>query len=220
MGAGLLIFGAGRLAEVAAFYFSHDSQWSVAAHVVDDQFLESERLNGVDVLPWSEGRRRFPPHSHKIFVAMSYARMNLARSRKVRDLRMEGYEMPTFISSRASVASNVRIGSNCFILEHNTVQPFVTIGDNAFLWSGNHVGHHSTIEDDVFISSHVVISGSCRIGRGSFLGVNSTVQNGISIGEECFIGPMSLVQTELPPKAVVLAERARIQKVRSDHLRL
>lgn len=220
LGDQVVIFGAGQLAEVAAFYFRQESNWSIAAHIVDDEFVTAESLNGVPVVPWSESLRRYPPSRFKMFVAMGYARMNQLRCAKVREVRLAGYETPSFVSRNARVSDDVRIGFNCLVLEHNTVQPFVKIGNNAFLWSGNHVGHHTIIEDDVFISSHVVISGSCRIGRGSFLGVNSTVQNGLSVGEESFVGPTTLVQTDLPPKAVLIAERLSLQKIQSSHLRL
>lgn len=214
-----MIFGAGQLAEVVAFYFTRQSEWSVVAHVVDDEYMTSECLNGLPVVPWSESLQKYPPSRYEMFVAMGYSRMNRLRAAKVREVRLAGYEMPSFVSEFARVSDNVQIGFNCLVLEHNTVQPFVAIGNNTFLWSGNHVGHHTVIEDDVFVSSHVVISGSCRIGRGSFLGVNSTVQNGLSVGEEGFVGPSTLVQADLPPKGVLLAERLNVQKVQSSHLR-
>ena len=76
----------------------------------------------------------------------------------------------SYVSPRAFVWRNVKLGEHCFIFENNVLQPFVNIGDNVVLWSGNHIGHHSKIGDHCFVSSHVVVSGFCDIGANCFLG--------------------------------------------------
>jgi UDP-3-O-[3-hydroxymyristoyl] glucosamine N-acyltransferase len=100
-----------------------------------------------------------------------------------------GFRPASYVSSRAFVWPNVKLGEHCFVFEDNTVQPFVTIGDNVVLWSGNHIGHHSIIEPNCFISSHVVISGFCRIREYCFMGVNSSVANNVIIGINNWIAP-------------------------------
>jgi UDP-3-O-[3-hydroxymyristoyl] glucosamine N-acyltransferase len=104
-----------------------------------------------------------------------------------------GYELASYVSTAAFVWRDVTIGRNCFILEHNVLQPFVKIGDNVTLWSGNHIGHRSVIEDHVFMTSHVVVSGFCTIGARSFLGVNATLANGVTIAPDNFIAMSACV---------------------------
>ena len=40
----LVIFGAGEIAEVAHFYFTHDARASVTAFTVDAQYLKESRF--------------------------------------------------------------------------------------------------------------------------------------------------------------------------------
>ena len=100
-----------------------------------------------------------------MFVALSYAKLNAVRKEKYLAAKALGYRLASYVSPRATVLNDGRIGDNCFILEDNTIQPFVTIGNNVTLWSGNHIGHHSTIRDHCFIASHVVVSGGVEIGE-------------------------------------------------------
>ena len=128
--------------------------------------------------------------------------------------RSMGYRLASYVSSRATVLNEGRIGDNCFIFEDNTIQPFVTIGDNVVLWSGNHIGHHSTIKDHCFIASHVVVSGGVEIDEQCFIGVNATLRDHIKIGARCVIGAGTLLLADAEPEGVyigIATERANIQ---------
>jgi sugar O-acyltransferase (sialic acid O-acetyltransferase NeuD family) len=214
----LVIFGTGEIAEVADFYFRETAGRDVAAFTVDPAYVAEPTFLDRPVVPFDEVAQRFPPASHDMFVALSYARMNRVREAKVRAALGAGYALATYVSPRASVFTS-RIGQNCFVLEDNTVQPFVSIGDNVTLWSGNHIGHHSRIEDNVFISSHVVISGGVVVGRNSFLGVNATVADHVAIAPFTLLGSGALLMEDSEPEGVYVAPgRAELRKVKSTRL--
>lgn len=183
----LLILGDGLFAEVAYECFTRDSSYEVVGFAVDKAYLKKDSLFGLPVVDTESIFDRFPPHAHHAYIAIGYTELNRARTRLAHRIELLGYTLASYVSSRAFVWPNVKIGKHCFIFENNVIQPFVTIGDNAVLWSGNHIGHHSTLQNNLFISSHVVVSGSCNIGRNCFIGVNSTIANNVSIGEDCFL---------------------------------
>lgn len=213
----LVIFGAGQIAEVAWHYFLHDSDYRPVAFAVDRQYVETSSMCGLPVIPYDELSQSFPAHAADIFVALSYAKLNTVRARKVAQVRADGYRTASYVSSRAAVFDGFEPAGNCFILEHNTIQPFVRIGDNVTLWSGNHIGHHSVIEDNCFISSHVVISGGVTVGDGTFIGVNSTIRDHVSIGPRCVIGAGSLITADAAAEGVYTSpasERARVPSTR------
>src|SRR5438552_1795128 len=114
--------------------------------------------------------------------------MNHLRADKYFEAKKKGYELISYVSSKATVFPGFECGDNCFILEDNTIQPFVRIGSNVVMWSGNHIGHHSTIKDHVTITSHVVISGACTIEPFCFLGVNATVREETIIAHDTLVG--------------------------------
>ena len=128
-----------------------------------------------------------------LFIAIGYTQMNNVRTEKARVAKNRGYKLPSYISSRATIFTNLSELENCFILENNTIQPFVSIGNNVTLWSGNHIGHHSKIDDNCFITSHAVISGGVIVGNNSFIGVNATLHNHIEIAKYSLIAAGALV---------------------------
>lgn len=185
----LVIVGDSAFAEIAFEYFSQDSDYEVVGFSVESSHIKTESLFGRPVVPFEEVQNFFPPESHDIFVAIVYTQLNRLRARLVEAAESKGYLLASYISSKAYVWPNARIGKHCFIFEGNTLQPFVEIGSNVILWSGNHIGHHSFIDDHCFISSQVVISGYCHVGKHCFLGVNSTIANNITLGDDNWVGP-------------------------------
>jgi len=185
----LVLFGDSAFAEIAHEYFDADTPYEVVGYVVEQQYLKKETLNGLPVTPFETMAERYPAAEHDFFAAVVYTGLNRLRTRIAAAAKSQGYKLAQYVSPRAFVWRNVKLGEHCFIFEDNTVQPFVEIGDNVVLWSGNHIGHHSKIHNNCFISSHVVISGFCEIGENSFLGVNATLANNLVIAKDNWIGP-------------------------------
>jgi sugar O-acyltransferase (sialic acid O-acetyltransferase NeuD family) len=215
----LVIFGTGDIAELAHHYFTTDAKRQVEAFTVDRPYVGRGRFCGLPVVPFEEIAVRFPPASHELFVAVSYAGLNSVRKEKYLAAKMAGYTLPSYVSSKATVLNGGAIGGNCFILEDNTIQPFVAIGNNVTLWSGNHIGHHSKIRDHCFLASHIVISGGVEIGESCFIGVNATVRDHISVGERCVIGAGALLLADAEPEGVYMAEATERSRVPSGRLK-
>jgi sugar O-acyltransferase (sialic acid O-acetyltransferase NeuD family) len=131
---------------------------------------------------------------------------------------MKGYTCISYVSSKATVFSNVKIGKNCFILEDNTIQPFVTIGNNVVLWSGNHIGHHSVIKDHVLFTSHVVLSGHCVIEPYCFFGVNATLRDGLHFAEGTLVAMGACVTKDTEPWGVYTGVPAKKGEILSKDL--
>ena len=215
----IVIFGLGEIAELADFYFTHDSEFEVAGFTVDEAYLKGTDFRGRPVVPFGRITETFPPERFAFFAAVSYAKLNSLRAEKVAAARARGYTLASYLSSRAIVFPGFELKENCFILEDNTIQPFARVGANVTLWSGNHIGHHSIIEDDVFIASHVVVSGGVRIGRGSFVGVNVTLRDHVTIGQKCVLGAGAVVLEDQPEFSVVAPRGTERSPVPSTRLR-
>lgn len=215
----LIIFGAGDIAELAYFYFSTDSDYQVVAFTVDAAYITSAEFCGLPVVPFEEIVSRYLPDTHEMFIALSYSKLNEIRKEKYLAAKVVGYRLASYISSRATVLNQGRIGDNCFIFEDNTIQPFATIGNNVTLWSGNHIGHHSTIQDHCFIASHVVISGGVEIDESCFIGVNATLRDHVKVGKKCVIGAGALLLADAESEGVYIGQATERAKVPSTRLR-
>ena len=192
----VVIFGTGDYARTAAIYMREDSSLEVVAFTVDGEHLSADELDGAPVVAFEELASSHPPSSHAMLVAIGFSGVNKARAAVYDRCKAHGYELVTYVNSKATSWGHVELGDNCFVFEENVIQPNVRIGNDVVLWSGNHIGHDSEIGDHCFIASHAVISGNVRIGPYCFVGVNATVRDGVTIAPECVIGAGALVMRD------------------------
>ena len=215
----VVIFGIGDFARIAAVYFEADSPHEVVAFTVDEAYIDGSRLLDREVVAFETIEERFPPDEYAMFVAIGFSRVNQARAEVYERAKAKGYELVSFVSSKADLLAHVTVGDNTFIFEENVVQPFVTIGNDVVLWSGNHVGHDSSIADHCFIASHAVISGNVSIGPYCFVGVNATFRDGITIAPRCVIGAGALIMKDTEEGAVHAVRGTEAARSKSWELR-
>jgi sugar O-acyltransferase (sialic acid O-acetyltransferase NeuD family) len=216
----IVIFGAGDIARLAHYYFTSDSEHRVVAFAVDREYRQGDGFLGLPCLDLETVRDHFPPGYYKMFIALSYAKMNKVRSQKYFQAKELGYELASYVSTRCSYLTDTPVGDNCFILEDNTIQPFVRIGNNVTMWSGNHIGHDSVIEDHCFISSHIVVSGHVVIRPYCFIGVNATLRNSITVAPETLIGAGAIIMKDTIEKGVYVPVRTEVSTKASDEITL
>jgi sugar O-acyltransferase (sialic acid O-acetyltransferase NeuD family) len=183
----VIIFGTTLSAELAHFYLKHDSTHEVVAFTVEKEFLTENSYKELPVVAWEDLETFYNTTDYKLFAPITERQMNRVRERIYLEGKKKGFDFISYISSKATIFPEAKIGENCFILEDNTIQPFTTIGNNCVLWSGNHIGHHGVIKDNVFFTSHVVLSGRCIVNNNCFIGVNATIRDGVELGEGTLI---------------------------------
>lgn len=191
-----MIFGTGTFAQVARVYLDRDSDHRVVAFTVDGELLDAPYVDGLPVVAFDELEDTHPPGTHAMLVAIGFSRVNRARAEVYDRCKAKGYELISYVNSRATVFGDLRLGDNCFVFEENVIQPFVRLGNDVIVWSGNHIGHHSRIGDHTFIASHAVISGGVTIRERCFLGVNATLRDGITVASDSVIGAGALIMSD------------------------
>jgi len=217
----VVIFGIQDFASLAHYYLKEDSPHEVIAFTVTKEYMPPGALfEGLPVVPFEEIEETYPPTDFALFVPMSHRKMNKMRESIYLQAEKKGYTQISYVSSKATVFSNVKIGKNCFILEDNTLQPFVTIGNNVVLWSGNHIGHHSVIKDHVLFTSHVVLSGHCVVEPYCFFGVNATLRDGLHFAEGTLVAMGACVTKDTEPWGVYSGVPAKMGETLSNNLNI
>lgn len=216
----LVIFGTGGIARLAHYYFTRDSEHTVAGFTVDRTYRQAESFLELPLVDFEVVTETFPPAEYQLFVAVSYLRMNQVRAEKYLRAKAMGYTLPSYVSSRCTLADGVPAGDNCFILEDTTIQPFAQIGNDVTLWSGSHIGHDAVIEDHCFFAPHSVVSGNVRVGSYSFVGVNATVRNSVTIAPHSLIGAGALITRDTVERGVYAPTRTEAHHITSDQVRL
>src|SRR6185436_3258471 len=215
--ANVVVFGVEKSAELAHFYLTHDSDHTVVAFTVDPEYLTSGEFKGLPVVPYNEIEQHYPPDQFRMFIPMSFEKMNHLRAEKYDDAKRRGYELISYVSSRATIFPDFQCGDNCFMLEESTNQPYARIGSDVVIWAGSHIGHHAVVEDHVFIA-RAVVSGSCVIESFSFLGVNAVIRDGVVVARETLVGMATCIARDTKEFEVYGNRGTQPERIRSDRL--
>lgn len=207
-GAKVVVFGTGTLAQLIHLYLAGDSAHTVVAFTATADRVEARSFSGLPVVPFEDVVDRYPPGDHRMFVAIGYDRLNRVRSRFYSEAKSKGYQLVTYVSSRADVAA-ATVGDNCCIFGGATIEPFATIGNDVIVWGGARVSHHSSVGDHSFLAPGATVAGYTSVGRHCFLGANCTLRDGISVGDHCLIGAGATVLRDTAERQVLVSQPAR-----------
>lgn len=206
----LIIFGIGKIADVAYHHFVRDKEYEVVAFTCDAEWLPAtggreNMYSGRPVLPFEDIERHYPPETVSMFVAIGYHDLNAVRARKCQEAKAKGYTLISYISPRADHGPWLEVGENCLILDGVGIQPGVRIGNNVSLWNNALIGHHSVVQDHCWIAAGATLGGLMTLGERCFVGLNATIGGELSIGADCFLGAATLVVKSAPPRSVFIA---------------
>ncbi len=198
----IVLFGSGRLAEVAKVYIDRFSDLRIVGFTVDAAYKAADQLHGLPIVPFEDLEKSFPPDQVRLLGPISYQRMNEFRRDRHYEAKARGYRFASFVHPRSEVLTEA-IGENCFILEANILQPFAEIGDGVLIFSANQIGHHCKIGDFCFVSAQVVLGGGVQLGERCFVGAKVAVESGLSVGAGSFLGVGSVIKRPVPEAGVV-----------------
>lgn len=120
------------------------------------------------------------------------------------------------VGAFVEIQKGAAIGKNCKISSHSFICEGVHIADNVF------IGHNVTFINDKFPRAtnedgapQTEADWACietKIEEGASVGSSATILCGITIGKKAIIGAGSVVTKNVPEKAVVAGNPARIIK--------
>ncbi|MCE0760340.1 N-acetyltransferase [Marinobacter sp. G11] len=122
------------------------------------------------------------------------------------------------------ILKGAKIGRDCNICAQTLIEGDVVVGDRVTVKSGVQLWDGTRAEDDVFIGPNVTFTNDpyprskqypdefsgIRICKGASIGANATILPGITIGKEAMVGAGAVVTQDVPSKAVVVGNPARI----------
>jgi sugar O-acyltransferase (sialic acid O-acetyltransferase NeuD family) len=213
----IIIFGAGKIAEVVFDYVTQDSDLRVTAFCVDAAFRQSEQFLGLPLIAFEEAPRLFKPSAFDVLLGVGYHECNHLRRRTHGKVEAAGYRCASYRSSRAWIAASATIGEGSIILDHVSIEPKATIGCNTMLWSHTVVGHHAQVGNHVWAAAGSVIGGGAKLGDGCFLGLSASVGHEVTLGERCLVGANSFVGKDAVAGSVLLCAEAIPHRLDVDY---
>jgi acetyltransferase-like isoleucine patch superfamily enzyme len=132
------------------------------------------------------------------------------------------------VRERVVIGDDVVVGHGCLIENDTTVGALTKIQAEAYITA------YSTLEEQVFVAPCVVTTNDNFMGRterrhelvkgptvrrGARIGGGAILCPAVEIGEEAFVGAGAVVTRDVPPRAVVVGNPARVlRQVPADEL--
>jgi len=119
------------------------------------------------------------------------------------------------IGTFVEIQKGARIGARCKVSSHTFICEGVTVEDEVF------IGHNVTFINDRFPRStsggklQTEADWTCvptLVKKGASIGSGATILCGITIGENALVGAGSLVTKNVPPRAIVAGNPAKVIK--------
>lgn len=135
----------------------------------------------------------------------------------------------TRIWAFAHVLPDATIGTDCNICDHVFIENDVIIGNRVTVKCGVQLWDGVRLEDDVMIGPNATFTNDpfprskqpfelrqTLVKKGASIGANATILCGITIGEGAMVGAGAVVTKNVPPRAVVMGNPARITRYLED----
>lgn len=130
----------------------------------------------------------------------------------------------TNIWAFSHILSGANIGSDCNICDQVFIENDVLVGNRVTIKCGVQLWDGIEVEDDVFIGPNTTFTNDklprskiypdkflrTHIGKRASLGANSTILPGLKIGSDAMIGAGAVVTKNVPTRAIVVGNPAKI----------
>jgi UDP-2-acetamido-3-amino-2,3-dideoxy-glucuronate N-acetyltransferase len=123
----------------------------------------------------------------------------------------------TKIGTFVEIQKGARVGARCKVSSHTFICEGVTIEDEVFVGHGvtfiNDRLPRATNSDGKLQTEADWKCDSTLVKRGASIGSGATLLCGITIGEKAIVGAGSVVTKDVPPRAVVAGNPARVLRI-------
>jgi acetyltransferase-like isoleucine patch superfamily enzyme len=135
------------------------------------------------------------------------------------------------LGDQSCVRERVVVGDDVVLGRGSLIENDTTVGARTKIQAGAYITAYSELEDDVFIAPCVVTTNDNFMGRterrhelikgptirrGARVGGGAVLCPAVEIGEEAFVGAGAVVTKDVPPKALVVGNPARVLRNVAD----
>lgn len=138
---------------------------------------------------------------------------NEIRSKKLTQLKQEGFHFISLIHPSAQVSCYATVGSGSVIFANAVINAFAKIGDGCIINTSAIVDHDCNIGDFVHICPNTALAGAVLVGAKCWIGIGTSVKQSISIGENTVIGAGSTILKNMPDNVIAFGSPCVVHNI-------
>jgi sugar O-acyltransferase (sialic acid O-acetyltransferase NeuD family) len=129
-------------------------------------------------------------------------------------LEAAGVRLARVVHPSAYVAADARLEPGTQVLAGAVVCARARLGRCVIVNTRAGVDHESVVEDAAHIGPGATLAGDVRVGARAFVGTGAAVLPRLRIGADAIVGAGAVVTREVPPRAVVAGNPAKLRHYR------
>lgn len=211
----VIIYGAGAYGKLFFYEADRYGAIEIVAFTVDSEYMRNERECGLTVVPFEEVEKIYPPSEYDMLVVCGYSIMR-NRKKMYEKAKNKGYTLINYISPRAMVENEIKMGENNIIMA-NTI-----VGFDGVMGNGNIIRQNVYLGHEFHMGNHSIISPGCTLGGGSniedlvFIGIGVTARSYVTYGAESLIGVGSNVVKDVEPYSACCGNPAKVMSYHKE----
>lgn len=176
---------------------------------IDDNFASLER-RGVTLLGDRSAWPSLREAGYKLLAVPGSPESYSRREQLIASLELRPGDMTSIVDPSVRQSESARIGLNTLILAFSFLGASSEVGNHCVLLSHVVVSHDVKVGDFSLIGAGACISGGAIVGKGCYIGASSSIISGVTIGDGALVGIGANVINDVPARAVVAGNPARI----------
>lgn len=153
----------------------------------------------------------------KIMYAFGTLKNPEDKLRRITSLNIKKDQWLSFVDETAVVPIEYcEIEEGCFVGPLAQLSPNVLLNRHCCLMGNSYVGHDSEVGEFSMLASNSVVGSYVKVGRGVHIGTNACIREHVEIGDYSVIGAGAVVIKDLPARAIVVGNPAKILRYRED----
>lgn len=182
-------------------------RWEDVVFIDDDEEKMGTTLVDREVITFKEAIKRYTIHGIEFVISLGEPAL---KDKVFAKLEEHGALQTNIIDPALRIPKSVEMGKSCII--RSTPPPCAKLGNCVLLQGMACMGHNLVAGDNVTISSLAFVGGDVTIGKNTYIAPSSTIRNDVKIGENAIVGMGAVVTKDVPDRAVVYGNPAKIMR--------
>lgn len=210
----LAIYGSGGLGreifDIAMRINSATPQWKQIIFI--DDFNEEESFCGTKRMHFESLKSL--KDQYECIVGVGEPSM---REKLFEKLKAEGFKLAILVDPTVKISPFAKIGEGSILCEYSTIHAGVILENNILVQPFCNIGHDIKVGSHSVLSSYCSPGGSIVFGKRVYVGMQATLKETIMVGDDAIVGMGAVVYQDVPAKATVIGNPARVTRGNDSH---